>query len=137
MTSHQRESVASSAGWGDEPLAGRRPVDYSSSSLNERDEWVQLARQMSMPLAGGISGTTARLMRANVMLGSPVSAANTRFAAMGYLIPIHAHSCHEIATAAASWVPYGAGSYDNIAPLSGTELAALSPPASAQARGVV
>jgi hypothetical protein len=105
--------------------------------LNERDKWVQLARQMSMPLAGGISGTTARLMQANVMLGGAAPASHVRFAAIGYLIPINAHSFHEIATAASSWVPYTAGSYDSIAPLTPSEITGLNPPASAQSRGVV
>jgi len=70
--------------------------------INEASQWVQQARAANLPLGGGISGTTARLMEANQMLGAtdPLSA---RSAIMGYLLPINAHTLIEILQGASTY----------------------------------
>jgi hypothetical protein len=64
-------------------------------ALNEKDKWVFAQRQMSLPMAAGVSGTTARLMRSfrNVGVGNP---ADNRLACIAYLLPTHHHSLVEV-----------------------------------------
>jgi len=66
--------------------------------VNPNAEFISSARAESLPLAAGISGTTFRLMGTADVLG--VDPAMARLAAMTQLIPIDAHSFHEIAFAA-------------------------------------
>lgn len=71
--------------------------------INEASQWVQQARAANLPLGGGISGTTARLMEANQMLGATDPQA-ARSAIMGYLLPINAHTLIEILQGASTYV---------------------------------
>ncbi len=96
--------------------------------INEENAWVKQARALSMPLAGGVSGTTNRMMQNSVLLKSGVPKSHVRLAAMGYLIPIKAHSFHEIMVSArANGVPYTDGEYSPISPLSASELDKIGP----------
>lgn len=92
--------------------------------INEIDPWVQAMRAMSLPLAGGPSGTTNMLMNVNdVMQGA--SAEGARLACIGYLLPIHAHTLVEVMTSAATHgAGYTAGQqmYRNIGPYSEEQL---------------
>jgi hypothetical protein len=72
--------------------------------LNEDDTWVQMARELSLPLKAGPSGTTDRIMQTNEQLGA-TTPVNSRAAALAYLLGINAHSLIEIMAGAA---PYGA-----------------------------
>ncbi len=74
--------------------------------MNERNKWVNLMRQLSMPLAAGPSGTTNKLMNLGMVLG--MSPFDTRLACIGYLLPSHHHSLCEIMEAAA---PHGASDF--------------------------
>lgn len=86
-------------------------------ALNEKNKWVFLMRQLSLPLMAGPSGTTNKLMNMGVMFGmDPVQ---TRLAAMGYLMPPNHHSLVEILAAAAAHGPTfiaGRRIYTQIAP---------------------
>jgi hypothetical protein len=104
------------------------PVKWSEGArmwiINEKDEWVKTMRSLSLPLAAGPSGTTNVLMNTNAMLGA-VSPVEMRVAAMGYLIPIHAHSFVEISAAAAPYgVPHNPGKqmYHSIPPFDEAQL---------------
>ena len=82
------------------------------------DPWVQAMRSMSLPLAGGPSGTTNLLMNVNDVLKG-VGAEEARLACIGYLLPIHAHSLVEVMTSAATHgagYTAGQGMYRNIRP---------------------
>ncbi len=72
----------------------------------------------SVPLLAGISGTTARLMQMGINLGMS-SQNDVRLACLGYLMPIRAHSFHEVMASAASFgTSYGGDcDYTAIAPL--------------------
>lgn len=86
--------------------------------INELDPWVVAMRGMSLPLAGGPSGTTNMLMNVNDVVKG-VGANEARLACIGYLLPIHAHTLVEIMTSAATHgAGYTAGQqmYRNIAP---------------------
>lgn len=63
--------------------------------LNELDSWVAAQRALSLPLAGGKSGTTARMMQSFRLLnvGPPD---DVRLAAIGALLPLRHHSLVEI-----------------------------------------
>ncbi|MFT7580184.1 MAG: hypothetical protein ACI9MR_001851 [Myxococcota bacterium] len=95
--------------------------------INEADSWVQKAREASLPVKAGPSGTTDRLMQLRDMLGvsSPMA---TRAACVGYLLPINAHSLVEILEAASQYAcpkpTYGPGLYAAIEPFQGLELLA-------------
>lgn len=75
--------------------------------LNEIDTWVYAQRQMSLPLAAGQSGTTARIMQAFSFLnvGPPD---DVRLAAIGNLLPPRHHSLVEVMEGAK---PYKASAY--------------------------
>jgi hypothetical protein len=92
-------------------------------------KYAQVANELGIPLMAGVSGTTGNIMDSAKLLkvGPPV---NVRLAALGYLIPIHAHSFHEIMVAAKHFgCPYsGDGDYTSIAPLTAAEIQALNPP---------
>lgn len=74
--------------------------------LNERNKWVHLMRQLSIPLGAGPSGTTNKLMNLGALLG--MDPFDTRLAAIGYLLPAHHHSLAEIMEGAA---PHGASDF--------------------------
>ncbi|MBM4343045.1 MAG: hypothetical protein FJ100_06675 [Deltaproteobacteria bacterium] len=86
--------------------------------INELDPWVVAMRAMSLPLAGGPSGTTNMLMNVNDVVQG-VGSNEARLACIGYLLPIHAHTLVEVMTSAATHgAGYTAGQqmYRNIAP---------------------
>ncbi len=92
--------------------------------MNEADQWVRWARQMSLPLAAGPSGTTNMLMTANDALNA-TSAVQARLACIGYLLPANHHSLVEVMAAAApfgaAWTP-GPDMYKDIEPYSPSAL---------------
>lgn len=99
-----------------------------SHIMNEYDPWVQLMREISVPLRAGPSGHTNVFMNGNQMLGVGAPADDMRLACLGYLLPINAHSMIEVLQAAR---PYGASPYPEdrtmytaVAPLSEEELRA-------------
>ncbi len=64
-------------------------------AMNERNKWVREMRQLSLPLAAGVSGTTARMTKGLEQMG--VGEPDTRrLCCIGYLIPYHHHSLIEI-----------------------------------------
>ena len=90
--------------------------------INEADKFVQQCRDASVPLGGGVSGTTGRIMETSLVFNTGVSAVNMRAAAIGYLLPIRAHTLIEVMKGAE---PFGGGTvpsppsyaiYANIAP---------------------
>ena len=86
--------------------------------MNPDHEWIEVAKALNMPLTAGISGTTARLMNVGEGLGAaPLN--RVRLMVLGHLLPIGAHSFHEIMSAARSFdgCTYTDGNYKNIAPL--------------------
>jgi hypothetical protein len=95
--------------------------------INERDTWVQAIRELGLPLGGGPSGTTTALMNTNELIAG-TSAENARLCAIGYLLPIHAHTLVEIMAAASAFgAPFTAGRqiYTQIQPFTPAELRAL------------
>ncbi len=97
--------------------------------VDERHPWVQEARREACPLMTGLSGITSQyLMFDGVMsLHDKLSA---RLACIGYLLPIKAHSFHEIMAAAADeacpydkWCDYG-----DLLPLTRQELESATSP---------
>ena len=95
-------------------------------ALNEKNKWVFLMRQLSLPLMAGPSGTTNKLMNMGTIFGS--SPVQTRLAAMGYLMPPNHHSLVEILAAAAghgaSFIA-GRRMYNNILPYNPGQLKAM------------
>jgi|GEM_PF-4993391 len=75
-------------------------------ALNEKNKWVFLMRELSVPLMAGPSGTTNKLMNLGTALG--MDPYETRLACMGYLMPARHHSLVEIMAAAA---PHGASDF--------------------------
>jgi len=65
--------------------------------INEADDWIIKNRFLGMPLKGGASGHTRDLANAAKLLN--VSQKDTRAMAIGYLLPIGAHSLVEVAAA--------------------------------------
>ena len=81
-----------------------------------------------MPLAGGVSGTTNRMMQNHALLKPGTEKVDMRLAAIGLLIPIKAHSFHEIMVSArANGLAYNDGEYAPLEPMSSTDLAAIGP----------
>ncbi len=96
--------------------------------INEQSDWVKQSRNLSMPLAGGVSGTTNRMMNSAKMMKPGVPMSHVRLAALGYLLPIKAHSFHEVMTAARKFgLPYTDAQYSPLSPLNGTDFAQLPP----------
>ncbi|MFZ5476150.1 MAG: eCIS core domain-containing protein [Myxococcota bacterium] len=85
--------------------------------LWEFDPFIELSKEMSMPLRAGASGNTERFCQMAEWFTLDV--ASTRLAMMGHLLPIQAHSYHEIMTAAAGHggLTYKRGDYTKIEPL--------------------
>lgn len=79
-----------------------------SHIMNEYDPWVQMMREISVPLRAGPSGHTNVFMNGNQMLGVGNQPDDMRLACLGYLLPINAHSMIEVLQAAR---PYGASPY--------------------------
>ena len=93
--------------------------------VNEENAWIKRARELSMPITAGISGTTHRFMNLARMLGvSDLS--HARLCMLGFLIPINAHSFHEIMSAAKGFCAYEPGRYDKVRPLTRAELERLA-----------
>ena len=80
-----------------------------------------------MPLAAGISGTTFRFINFAKMMGVG-DLSHARLCMLGFLIPIRAHSFHEIMSAAKGFpkCEYEPGRYDKVRPLSKGELERLA-----------
>lgn len=92
--------------------------------INEKDTWVKAIRELGLPLGGGPSGTTTAIMNTNEIL-SGGSADNARLCAIGYLLPIHAHTLVEILAAASAFgssFTAGRQMYTNISPFSEQQL---------------
>lgn len=89
-------------------------VGNVANILNPNAEFVSSARAESLPLAAGISGTTFRLMGTADVLGADPAMA--RLAAMTQLIPIDAHTFHEIAFAAQGFQQSDSAAYNPSAP---------------------
>lgn len=96
--------------------------------INEESAWVQQARNLNMPLAGGVSGTTNRMMQNHALLKPGTEKVDMRLAAIGLLIPIKAHSFHEIMVSArANGLAYNDGEYAPLKPFESSDLAAIGP----------
>lgn len=85
--------------------------------MDQTSQLVQLCNEAEIPLMAGVSGHTVRLMNTGHLLGcDPLG---TRLVCLGYLLPIKAHSFHEIMESA---VPYGCdydpGDYLELKPFS-------------------
>ncbi len=94
--------------------------------LNEDHPWIKMARDASMPLRGGPSGTSERFMNANTLLGAPVPHSHVRLAMLGFFPLQRGHSFHEIMTACAGHgdCSYSPGMYYPVAPVPDDLLAA-------------
>jgi hypothetical protein len=95
--------------------------------INEADTWVQAIRALGLPLAAGPSGTTTAIMNTNELIAG-TTAENARLCAIGYLLPIHAHTLVEVMTAASAFgASFTAGRqmYTNIAPFTPRQLRSL------------
>lgn len=103
---------------------------------SEHHFWMMEARQLSMPIKAGISGTTERLLNAAGMLNIGVAMTHVRLAAFGYLIPDAHHSFHEIMSGAAGFpgCAYTPGDYSKIAPLDASLIQSWDPPAPLDAK---
>jgi hypothetical protein len=91
-------------------------------ALDRQHPWVLEATAAERPLMTGVSAISVQyLMFDGVMkLGSPPQA---RLACLGYLLPIKAHSWHEVMAASAAVVPYTPSTYLELAPLSAPDIA--------------
>lgn len=90
-------------------------------TMNEAGKFIQQARLvLDMPLAGGISGTTADLMEMATAFGLDADQKHLySIAVLGHLEGAGGHSFHEIATAAkTAGVPYRGGIYASFLPAS-------------------
>ena len=90
----------------------------------ESADYVKKLKGLQQPFGAGPSGTTDRIMSMAQLLGysDPIGA---RLACMGYLLPIRAHSLHEILTAATVYgcdFTDGKEMYRNLKPFSEAEL---------------
>jgi hypothetical protein len=114
-----------------DPTSGESMLPWiegqKANILDADAEFIKEAKDKSMPLKSGISGTTFRFMQTAEILGVDADAA--KMACVGMLQPIEAHSFHEIATAASGFGgANGAYSADNpytpetMKPLSEAEL---------------
>lgn len=74
--------------------------------INEGDKFVQQCRDASVPLGGGVSGTTGRIMECSRVFNTGAAPVDMRAAAIGYLLPIRAHTLIEVMKGAE---PFGAG----------------------------
>ena len=92
--------------------------------MNEKDSWIEAIRSLGLPLGGGPSGTTTAIMNTNELIAG-TSAENARLCAIGYLLPIHAHTLVEILAAAAAFGPgftAGRQMYMSLPPLGAEQL---------------
>lgn len=91
--------------------------------MNERDQWVQWQRQLSLPMGAGPSGTTNQLMQAAIAFN--VDRYSARSACIAYLLPAHHHTLVEILAAAnalgCAYTP-GKRMYRDIRPFTDEEL---------------
>jgi hypothetical protein len=96
--------------------------------VDERNAWIRRARELQMPIKAGISGTTHRFMNFAKTMGAS-SMPSVRLAMLGYLLPMNAHSFHEIMTASRGHAgcTYEAGHYSPLDPLTEPELSSLAP----------
>ena len=106
--------------------AGRLPwlEGMRMNIVDEDNWWIKLAHTLEMPLKAGISGTTSRFMHFNNLLGGKPH--DGRMTMIAYLIPIEAHSVHEIATAAQGFCPYEKGKYLPFKPLANSRIRSIA-----------
>ena len=97
-----------------DPEGGLPWVVGSRANMVQPDApFITAAREASMPLKAGISGTTARAMGLFDVLGADPAMA--RLALTAHLTSIEAHSFHEIASASNGYFPDGSGARYNVA----------------------
>jgi hypothetical protein len=73
----------------------------AANVINRDHAWIKEAATRQMRIVAGISGTTNRLMNAAQLCGvSDQELKHVRNAILGFLLPIEAHSFHEIMSAA-------------------------------------
>jgi len=94
--------------------------------IDESHPWVQSMRAANIPVGAGPSGTTKGVMEARQLLNVS-SPTNARAAAIGYLLPINAHSLIEILVGAAAVdgpapVPQDFGVYLHVDPFDGKSI---------------
>ena len=95
--------------------------------VDERNAWIRRARELQMPIKAGISGTAHRFMNFAKTMGAS-SMPSVRLAMLGYLLPMNAHSFHEIMTASRGHAgcDYVAGHYLPLEPMGESELQPLA-----------
>jgi hypothetical protein len=90
---------------------------------NEKNQWVEAIRELSLPFAGGPSGFTNAFLNSVQLMGAIGAAGSmndARLSCLGYLLNINAHSTVEVLAAAAGFgcsFTAGPTMYENIAPL--------------------
>jgi hypothetical protein len=93
-------STRERAMWSEENQRNEIPefgVGHTGVTFNEKDEWVTNARRLGFPLRSGPSTHTYELFQMLELLGvDNVPIEQLKLAAMGYLMPIGAHSLIEI-----------------------------------------
>jgi hypothetical protein len=91
--------------------------------LDETHNFVKEAKQANVPLVTGISGFTVQIMQFARILNAGADV-NARLACLGYLLPIKAHSFHEVMAAAKAFgcTYSGNSDYGEIEPLSACEI---------------
>jgi hypothetical protein len=75
--------------------------------LDVDNETVKTATAINVPLAAGLSGTTVRTITNSQQLGSARPLSDLRVMCVGYLLPINAHSYHEVMVAAGGYSSTG------------------------------
>jgi len=83
--------------------------------VDQQHWWIDFARKLEMPIRAGISGTTQRFMNMAKLLGAEPYGA--RLAMVGHLVPMNAHSFHEICVAAKATCEYKPGKYVPFKPI--------------------
>lgn len=91
--------------------------------LDETHDFVKEAKQANIPLMTGISGFTVQIMQFARILNAGADV-NARLVCLGYLLPIKAHSFHEVMAAAKAFgcTYSGNSDYGGIEPLSACEI---------------
>lgn len=98
---------------------------YKANIVDAENYWIKEAREeLQMPLKAGISGTTFRFMHQASIMGADMVASRT--AILGHLIPMNAHSLHEICSAASTYTEYTPGSYAPLLPWNEADMAGMA-----------
>lgn len=75
--------------------------------LNEDADFVKMARDLSLPLKAGPSGTTDRLFQLNKTFNMNIAPKDFIALVIAYILPINAHSLVEVITAARPYIGIG------------------------------